>query len=345
MKFRLHSEQKIPTLVYEGEVTMTIRSDWTSREVQELHAKPLLVLIMEAADIHRKYHKLGEIQVCHLISIKTGGCSEDCKYCAQSSRYQTSVKAEPMMKYQEVINAAKKAIARGATRVCLGAAWRSVRDGRQFDETLKMIKGIADLGVEVCCTLGLLSEHQAKKLKQAGLYAYNHNLDSSERFYKTIITTRSYQDRLNTLDIVEKSGISVCCGGIIGMGETEEDRLEFLLTLAKRNPHPESVPINQLSPIPGTPLENQPKLPSWELIRMVATSRILMPQSMIRLSAGRIELSYQEQTLCFLSGTNSIFAGEKLLTVGNTSIDSDEQMFNLLGLQKRPAYAYEPAPI
>lgn len=317
---------------------MTIRSDWTLGEIQELHSTPLLRLIMEAMDIHRKYHKAGEIQVCHLISIKTGGCSEDCKYCAQSSRYQTSVQAQPMMKYQEVINAAKKAIARGATRICLGAAWRNVRDSRQFDETLKMIKGITDLGVEVCCTLGLLSEHQAKKLKQAGLYAYNHNLDSSERFYKTIITTRSYQDRLNTLDIVEQSGISVCCGGIIGMGETKEDRLQLLLTLAKRSPHPESVPINQLSPIPGTPLENQPKLSSWELIRMVAIARILMPQSVIRLSAGRIELSYHEQALCFLSGANSIFAGEKLLTVGNTSMDSDEEMFNLLGLQRRPAF-------
>lgn len=320
---------------------MTIRSDWTLQELQILYSKPLLELIVEAMEIHKVYHKIGEIQVCHLISIKTGGCSEDCKYCAQSSRYQTNVKAQPMMQYEEVIATAKKAIARGATRICLGAAWRNVRDSRQFDETLRMVKGIADLGVEVCCTLGLLSESQAEKLKQAGLYAYNHNLDSSERFYKTIITTRSYQDRINTLDIVEKSGISVCCGGIIGMGETKEDRLELLLALSNRNLHPESVPINQLSPIPGTPLENQPKLSSWEFIRMVAVARILMPKSMIRLSAGRIELSYQEQTLCFLSGANSIFAGEKLLTVGNTPNDSDEEMFNLLGLKKRKSYAYE----
>lgn len=324
---------------------MCVRSNWTIEELEALYEKPLLELIREATEFHSKHHRLGEIQVCHLISIKTGGCSEDCKYCAQSSRYQTSVKAQPMMKYEEVMAAAKKAIARGATRVCLGAAWRGVRDSRQFDETLCMIKGIADLGVEVCCTLGLLSESQAEKLKKAGLYAYNHNLDSSERFYKTIITTRSYQDRLKTLDIVEKSGISVCCGGIIGMGETKEDRLELLLTLARRDPHPESVPINQLSPIPGTPLENQPKLSSWELIRMVAIARILMPGSMIRLSAGRIELSHQEQALCFLSGANSVFAGEKLLTIGNTPTDSDEKMFNLLGLKKRPAYAYETAPI
>lgn len=324
---------------------MTARSDWTLEELQNLHSKPLLELTIDAMEIHKKHHKIGEIQVCHLISIKTGGCSEDCSYCAQSSRYQTNVKAEPMMKYEKVISTAKKAIARGATRVCLGAAWRGVRDSRQFDETLHMIKGIADLGVEVCCTLGLLNKAQAEKLKQAGLYAYNHNLDSSERFYKTIITTRSYQDRLRTLDVVEKSGISVCCGGIIGMGETKEDRLELLLMLARRNPHPESVPVNLLSPISGTPLQNQPKLSSWELLRIVALARILMPKSMIRLSAGRIELSHQEQALCFLSGANSIFAGEKLLTVGNTSADLDEEMFNLLGLKKRPAYAYETASI
>ncbi|MDN3508790.1 MAG: biotin synthase BioB [Candidatus Neptunochlamydia sp.] len=324
---------------------MTTRSDWTLEELQSLHSRPLLELAMDAMGIHKKHHKIGEIQVCHLISIKTGGCSEDCSYCAQSSRYQTNVKAEPMMKYDEVISAAKKAVARGATRVCLGAAWRGVRDSRQFDETLRMVKGIADLGIEVCCTLGLLNKPQAEKLKQAGLYAYNHNLDSSERFYQTIITTRSYQDRLRTLDVVEKSGISVCSGGIIGMGETKEDRLELLITLARRNPHPESVPINLLSPISGTPLENQPKLSSWELLRMVAIARILMPRSMIRLSAGRIELSHQEQALCFLSGANSIFSGEKLLTVGNTSADLDEEMFNLLGLKKRPAYAYETTSI
>ncbi len=320
---------------------MTIRSDWTFQELQILYSKPLLELIVEAMKIHKMHHKMGEIQVCHLISIKTGGCSEDCKYCAQSSHYQTNVKAQPMMQYEEVMAAAKKASIKGATRICLGAAWRNVRNSKQFDETLRMVKGIANLGVEVCCTLGLLSKLQAEKLKQAGLYAYNHNLDSSERFYKTIITTRSYQDRINTLDIVEKSGISVCCGGIMGMGETKEDRLELLLALSHRNPHPESVPINQLSPIPGTPLANQPKLSSWEFIRMVAIARILMPKSMIRLSAGRIELSYQEQTLCFLSGANSIFAGEKLLTVGNTSNDSDEEMFNLLGLKKRKSYACE----
>ncbi len=318
---------------------MSIRSDWTLQELQLLHNKPLIELITEAMNTHRQYHKIGEVQVCQLISIKTGGCSEDCKYCAQSSRYDTNIKAQPMMKYDEVVAEAKRAIQMGATRVCLGAAWRGVRDSRQFDETLRMVKGIAELGIEVCCTLGLLSESQAKKLHNAGLYAYNHNLDSSERFYKTIITTRTYQDRLETLDVVEQTGISVCSGGIIGMGETKDDRLELLLTLASRNPHPESVPINQLSPIPGTPLENQAPTTSWELIRMIAIARVLMPKSMIRLSAGRIELSYHEQALCFLSGANSIFAGEKLLTIGNTPIASDDAMFHILGLTKRPAYA------
>lgn len=318
---------------------MSIRSDWTLQELQLLHNKPLIQLITEAMNTHKQYHKIGEVQVCQLISIKTGGCSEDCKYCAQSSRYDTNIKAQPMMKYDEVVAEAKRAIQMGATRVCLGAAWRGVRDSRQFDETLRMVKGIAELGIEVCCTLGLLSGSQAKKLHNAGLYAYNHNLDSSEKFYKTIITTRTYQDRLETLDVVEQAGISVCSGGIIGMGETKDDRLELLLTLASRNPHPESVPINQLSPIPGTPLENQAPTTSWELIRMIAIARILMPKSMIRLSAGRIELSYQEQALCFLSGANSIFAGEKLLTIGNTPVASDDEMFHILGLTKRPAYA------
>lgn len=318
---------------------MTLRSNWTFEEVEELSKTPLLELIMHACEVHRNYHKIGEVQVCHLISIKTGGCPEDCKYCAQSSRYKTEVKAQPMMELEEVLARAKQAISEGATRICLGAAWRAARDNLQFDKTVEMVRSIAELGVEVCCTLGFLSDTQAQKLKEAGLYAYNHNLDSSEKFYKTIITTRSYQDRLKTLDIVEQAGISSCSGGIIGMGETREDRLELLRTLASRNPHPESVPINLLSPIAGTPLEDQPPLSSWEFIRMVALARILMPKSMIRLSAGRINLSYQEQALAFLSGANSIFAGEKLLTVGNTPSNRDEEMFQLLGLTKRPAYA------
>lgn len=318
---------------------MPIRYDWTIEELKELYAMPLLELIAKANLLHNQLHEAAEVQVCSLISIKTGGCSEDCKYCAQSSRYQTSVSAQPMMQYEAVLNEAKKAAERGATRVCLGAAWREVRDSKQFEEVLQMVKGITDLGVEVCCTLGMLKEHQAKRLKEAGLYAYNHNLDSSENFYKTIITTRTYQQRLNTLDIVEKANLSVCCGGILGMGEDPIDRLELLLTLCRRNPHPESVPINRLSQIPGTPLEDRPKISIWEMIRAIAVARIVLPESMVRLSAGRIEMSYEQQALCFLAGANSIFAGEKLLTVANTPIDRDEEMFQLLGLKKRPAFA------
>jgi biotin synthase len=318
---------------------MNTRHDWTLEELKEIYDLPLLGLISKSHHIHVLFHQPTEIQICSLISIKTGGCPEDCKYCAQSSRYQTSVSAQPMMTFNDVLNEAKKAKERGATRVCLGAAWREVRDSKQFEEVLQMIKAITAMGIEVCCTLGMLKDHQAARLKEAGLYAYNHNLDSSEQFYKTIITTRTYQDRLETLDIAEKADLSVCCGGILGMGESIIDRLGLLLTLCQRNPHPESVPINRLSQIPGTPLENQPKVSVWEMIRMIAVARIVMPKAMIRLSAGRIEMSFEEQTLCFLAGANSIFAGEKLLTVANTAIDKDEEMFELLGLKKRPAFS------
>lgn len=318
---------------------MTIRYDWTLEELKELYEMPLLELVSKSNHLNNQFNEPAEVQVCSLISIKTGGCPEDCKYCAQSSRYQTSISAQPMMQYEAVLNEAKKAAERGSTRVCLGAAWREVRDSKQFEEVIQMVKGITDLGVEVCCTLGMLKEHQAERLKEAGLYAYNHNLDSSEKFYKTIITTRTYQDRLNTLDIVEKANLNVCCGGILGMGEDPIDRLELLLTLCRRNPHPESVPINRLSQIPGTPLEDQAKVSIWEMVRVIAVARIVLPEAMVRLSCGRIEMSYEQQALCFLAGANSIFAGEKLLTVANTPVDKDEEMFQLLGLKKRPAFA------
>lgn len=316
-----------------------LRHDWTLDELKSIYELPLLELVSKSNGIHCQFHEPGEIQVCNLISIKTGGCPEDCKYCSQSSRYQTSVSAQPMMQYENVINEAKKAIARGVTRVCLVAAWREVRDNKQFEEVLRMTKGVTDLGVEVCCCLGMLKDAQAKRLKEAGAYAYNHNLDSSEKFYKTIITTRTYQDRLDTLDVVEAAGISICCGGILGMGEDMLDRLELLLKLCTRNPHPESVPVNQLTPVPGTPLENQPKVSIWEMIRMIATTRIAIPKAMIRLSCGRINMSYEDQALCFLAGANSIHAGEKLLTLANTPVDKDEEMFQILGLKKRPAFA------
>jgi len=317
---------------------MQERRSWTIDALKELHEMPWLELVSKSHHLHCQFQKCGHIQVCSLISIKTGGCPEDCKYCAQSSKYQTSIVAQTMMKYEDVLKETKKAIERGATRVCLGAAWREVRDGKAFEEVLEMVKGITELGVEVCCTLGMLKNHQLEKLKKAGLYAYNHNLDSSEDFYKTIITTRSYQDRLNTLELVEKAEIKVCCGVILGMGESLPDRLSFLLTLSKRTPPPESVPINRLYQIPGTPLENQPKLSIWEVIRMIAVTRIVLPEAMIRLSCGRLEMSYEQQALCFMAGANSIFAGEKLLTVSNTPFDRDDEMFELFGLKKMPAF-------
>lgn len=317
---------------------MKIRYDWTLDELKELYELPLLQLISQAHLFHTTFHEPDEVQVCRLISIKTGGCPEDCKYCAQSSHNQTSTLATPLMSYDAVLQEAKKAVMAGATRICLGAAWRNVRDSKQFDEVLSMVKGITDLGVEVCCTLGMLTHSQAKQLKKAGLYAYNHNLDTSEKYYQMIVSTRTYQDRINTLNVVESANLSACSGGILGMGEDFTDRLELLLTLCRRNPHPDSVPINQLSQIPGTPLFDAPKISFWEMVRIIAIARIVLPKSMIRLSAGRIDMSFENQALCFLAGANSIFAGEKLLTVANTSMCKDEEMFQLLGLKKRPAF-------
>lgn len=317
---------------------MSVRFNWIIEELQKLYELPLFSLITQSHATHLQFHESGEVQVCTLINIKTGGCSEDCKYCAQSSRYQTSVSAQPMMKYEEVLKDAKKAIARGTTRICLGAAWRGVKDGKQFDEILDMIKSINHEGAEVCCTLGMLKEHHAQQLKEAGLYSYNHNVDTSEKYYTNVTTTRTYKDRLDTLDLVEKAGLSVCCGGILGLGETYVDRLEMLLTLCTRNPHPASVPINRLSPIKGTPAENEPKVAFWEMLRIIAIARIVMPEAMVRLSAGRIEMSIEQQALCFFAGANSIHAGEKLLTVANNNIDHDEEMFQVLGLTKRPAH-------
>jgi biotin synthase len=310
-----------------------LMKNWTIEELKELYDLSLMELISKAHHIHAKFHKVSDVQVCTLISVKTGGCPEDCKYCAQSSSYQTPVSPQKMMSYSAVIAEAKKAIARGATRICLGAAWREVREGKPFDEMLQIIRGIRDLGVEVCCTLGMLQKEHARRLKEAGVFAYSHNLDTSERFYPSIITTRTYQDRLKTLDIVAEAGISVCCGGILGMGETIEDRLELLLTLASRNPPPDSVPLNALSQVPGTPLQDCPKISPWEMIRIVAIARIVLPKARVRLSAGRNEMSLEEQALCFLAGANSIHSGEKLLTVANTPLDSDAEMFQILGLK------------
>jgi biotin synthase len=315
-----------------------IRNNWTIAEIKEIYNSPLLDLIYRAASVHRTFQESSEVQVCTLLSVKTGGCSEDCAYCPQAARYHTDVKVQALMQTEEVLDYAKKAAAAGSTRFCMGAAWREVRDNRDFDRVLEFVREVNKLGMEVCCTLGMLTETQAQKLADAGLYAYNHNLDTSDEYYSEIITTRTYDDRLQTLDNVRKAGVSVCCGGIVGLGETHEDRIKMLHTLSTMPQHPESVPINALVSIKGTPLENQPKVDIWDMIKMIATARILMPGAMIRLSAGRTEMSVSDQALCFLAGANSIFAGEKLLTTPNPSFDEDNAMFKLLGLKPREAF-------
>lgn len=318
-----------------------IRHNWTIEEIHNIYNMPLLELVFRAAELHRKYNDTAEVQVCTLLSIKTGGCSEDCAYCPQAARYNTGVDVQALMKKDEVLAYAQKAKDAGSTRFCMGAAWREVRDNRDFDRVLDMVKGVNEMGMEVCCTLGMLTEDQAKKLANAGLYAYNHNLDTSKEHYGEIITTRTYDDRLQTLDNVRKAGVTVCCGGIIGLGETHEDRIGMLHTLATMPEHPESVPINSLVAIKGTPLENNNKVDVWDMVRMIATARILMPKTMVRLSAGRTDMSVSDQALCFMAGANSIFAGDKLLTTPNPSFDEDHQMFQLLGLQPRKAFKEE----
>ncbi|MFC2186297.1 biotin synthase BioB [Peijinzhouia sedimentorum] len=320
---------------------MEIRNDWTKEEIAEIYNSPLLDLIYKGATAHREYHETGEVQVCTLLSIKTGGCPEDCSYCPQAARYHTNVKAQKLLSVDEVLSSAKEAKMSGSTRFCMGAAWREVRTNRDFDKVIEMVKGVSNLDLEVCCTLGMLTEEQAQKLKDAGLYAYNHNLDTSEEHYEEIISTRKYDDRLKTLEAVRKTNISVCSGGIIGMGETIEDRIGMLHTLATLPEHPESVPVNALVPVEGTPMENQPRVPVWDMVRMIATARIIMPKAMVRLSAGRVTMSMEEQALCFMAGANSIFAGEKLLTTPNPEVDMDKQMFQTLNLKPRKAYKKE----
>jgi biotin synthase len=318
-----------------------IRNDWTIEEIQEIYNSPLLDLIYRAASAHRQYNNTGEVQVCTLLSIKTGGCSEDCAYCPQAARYNTGVDVHALMQKDQVLEYAAKAKAAGSTRFCMGAAWREVRDNRDFDRVIDMVKGVNEMGMEVCCTLGMLTEPQAKKLADAGLYAYNHNLDTSKEYYKEIISTRTYNDRLDTLDNVRKAGISVCCGGIVGLGETHADRIKMLHTLSTMTEHPESVPINALVPVAGTPLENNQKVDVWDMVKMIATARILMPKAMVRLSAGRATMSISDQALCFMAGANSIFTGEKLLTTPNPSFDEDKAMFDMLGLTPREAFKEE----
>lgn len=315
-----------------------IRSDWTRVEISEIYHMPILELIHRAGAVHRAFHDAQEVQVCTLLSIKTGGCPEDCAYCPQAARYHTDVTVEKLMQTEQVLESARVAKDSGSTRFCMGAAWREVRDNSDFDKVLDMVKGVCDLGMEVCCTLGMLSAEQANKLKQAGLYAYNHNLDTSEDHYQEIITTRSYDDRLNTLEHVREAKISVCSGGIIGLGESVKDRIDMLHTLSNLPEHPESVPVNALVPVEGTPLEDQEKVEVWDMVRMIATARIIMPRAMVRLSAGRVRMNMEEQALCFLAGANSIFAGDKLLTTPNPDVASDKELFQKLNLKPRQAY-------
>jgi biotin synthase len=313
--------------------TAVIRHDWTVSEIRAIHDLPLPQLMLRAQTVHQQHHQPEEVQLCSLLSVKTGGCPEDCAYCPQSSRYDTEVGVERMMSKDEVLGAAGRARAAGATRFCMGAAWREVKDGPAFDSVLAMVRGVREMGMEACVTLGMLSEQQARKLADAGLSAYNHNLDTSKEFYGSIITTRTFEDRLTTLRNVRKAGITVCSGGIIGMGESIGDRCGMLMTLANLDPHPESVPVNALVPVDGTPLASRPPVDPVELVRMIATARILMPQSKVRLSAGRMAMSREAQLLCLLAGANSIFYGEKLLTTGNPDVSADQALLRDAGLR------------
>lgn len=308
------------------------------QEITELYQRPLLDLVYEAASVHRKYHDHHEMQMCTLLSIKTGGCSEDCSYCSQSIHNNTQLEKEILLKTDEVLENARKAKESGSTRFCMGAAWPKVMDGRAFERVCDMVRGVSDMGLEACCTLGMLTEDQAVKLKEAGLSAYNHNLDTSEEFYSKVITTRSYQDRLDTLKNVAKAGIASCCGGILGLGESEKDRISLLHTLSNLNPQPESVPVNMLVPVEGTKLAHQEPLDVFEWIRVIAVARILIPKAMVRLSAGRLTISKEAQALAFMAGANAIFTGEKLLTTPNPEKDFDYALLGALGLKPRVPY-------
>lgn len=319
-------------------MTPTEKKIWTKEEILNIYNTPLLELVYKASSVHRENNTANEVQVSSLLSIKTGGCSEDCGYCPQAARYHTDVKVHKLMSLEEVETAANYAKSGGASRLCMGAAWREVRDNKDFDRVLDMVKVVNSKGMEVCCTLGMLTESQAQKLADAGLYAYNHNLDTSAENYESIITTRTYDDRLNTINNVRKAGVSVCSGGIIGMGETVEDRIGMLYTLANMEPQPESVPINALVAVKGTPMENQPMVPIWDMVRMIATTRIVFPKTVVRLSAGRTQMSLEGQALCFMAGANSIFAGDKLLTTPNPDFNADMEMFKIFGLTPREPF-------
>lgn len=319
-------------------------------QISKIYHQPVLDLVFQAAEVHREHNVANEVQVSSLISIKTGACPEDCSYCSQSARFKTDIKVEKLMPVSQVVAKAESAKAAGASRLCMGAAWRNIKDNDDFDQVLQMVTQVNDMGMEVCCTLGMLTPEQAQKLADAGLYAYNHNLDTSREYYDKVITTRTYDDRLETIDHVRKAGITVCSGGIIGLGESDQDRISMLATLANLAVPPESVPINALVPVEGTPLAKNTKVNVWDMLRMIATTRILMPKTVVRLSAGRLEMTAAEQALCFLAGANSIFAGDKLLTTPNPDQQDDEQLFDLLGLfpkasEREPASTVKSAAI
>ena len=313
---------------------------WTHPEVTALYRRPILDLLREAQQTHESFHPRNEVQLCRLLSIKTGGCPEDCAYCPQSAHYSTGVARQQLMGTHEIVAAARLAKADGASRFCMGAAWRQVPEGREFDSIVESVRAVASLGLEVCCTLGMLTEVQAQKLKEAGLTAYNHNLDTSREFYSAIISTRNFQDRLETIAAVRKAGITVCCGGILGMGESEEDRIGLLHQLASLTPQPESVPFNMLVRASGTPLANVEAMDPLVMVRTIATARILMPRSMIRLAAGRSQMTREAVLLCFLAGANSIFYGEKLLTTPNPAPDEDGELLRSLGLTPMGPFAH-----
>ena len=313
-----------------------VRHDWTVSEARAIYELPLFELLDRARAVHVRFHPKDEVQLCTLLSVKTGGCPEDCSYCPQSSKYETEVVPEKMLDVQAVLSAATRAKEQGATRFCMGAAWREVKEGAAFDRVLEMVRGVKGMGLEACVTLGMLNEAQAQRLKAAGLDAYNHNLDTSRRHYKSIISTRSFDDRLATLRNVRQAGITVCSGGIIGMGETVEDRCALLVELSSLSPHPESVPVNTLVRVEGTPLAAVPPLDPTELVRMIATARLLMPESKVRLSAGRTDLGREAQLLCLFAGANSIFYGDKLLTTSNPGEEDDRSLIESAGLRPEP---------
>jgi biotin synthase len=327
-----------------GGVSATVRHDWTKEEISAIYNLPFHELMYQASTVHRMYWDPAEVQQCTLLSIKTGGCTEDCSYCSQSTKHKTFVKPTPTMKVQEVLEAARRAKDAGSTRFCMGAAWRELGNKTNaFNHILDMVKGVNGMGLEVCCTLGMLNAEQAKQLKEAGLTAYNHNLDTSPEHYPKVITTRTYEDRLETIANVREAGISVCCGGILGLGEKDSDRVGLLHVLATLPEHPESVPINALVSVEGTPLgdrddSDMDQVDAFDMTRMIATARIVMPRTMVRLSAGRLSFSDAEQFLMFQAGANSIFNGDKLLTTANPEYDADMELFNKLGFRGKPAH-------